>query len=1085
MNTFTRSLFSLALGLGLAGGAWAQQYMPTLEEFGKNRIQYKRFEWKVLTSTNFEIYFYGDAQNTATLAAQFAESDFDRITEVLGYTPYSRTKIFLYNSLSDQNQSNIGITQGGSARDTREESLSKSRIQVSFPGNQVEFRRKLVQEIAAVFVYDMLYGGSLKDALQSSLLLTLPDWFMMGITAYIAEGWSTHLDNYVRDAALAKRLRKPSSLSGPEAQVVGQSIWNYIAERYGRDNISNILNLTRIIRNEQTSIASTLGVPYTRFLNEWRDFYAGMATNVSENYQPLPGTSRLKSFPMFRETSINRVRLSPDHKYVAYSLSERGKYSVTVVDVQSGKRTELISRGSRVFDQQRVQPPLVAWMRGNAPAVIFEDQGRLQLNLYNPMDERGAGKVRVKRPLKSFNQINDFDVSDDGSALVLSADRKGQNDLFLFNVNRSAVLPLTNDLYDDLTPTFVGRSSSQVVFVSNRLLDTLSQDKGTYKTLRERFGVFLHEGSPRAQAVTRLIDSVSVAASGLPGLGRLSQPVASDAGTVYFISDAQGIRNVYRFDTLSRLVRPVTQFRNDLLSYDLDPTSGALAYVAEEGTEEIVGFVPKVELTRESSGTPTPRVSQLEGKGWTAGRRPAPTMKSELKTATPADPTATPKPGGLVLREGEVNTDDYKFDIEAYKLTERRTERPSKNPSLSTRTLRRDNIRLKGPTPYRDAFVVNSNEGSFLVDPVRNFGYRHVLTMNDLLENNLIRAGIFITPNFRNTDIFGEYHYLPRRLDYSVRFDRRTIYTDRESVDIRKYRYNSLTATVAYPINEVLRVSISPFYTLTRIIESGPNTIPNTDQTSDYTGARAEIVFDNTTTNGMNMLEGTRFKIKYQEYLGLRSSAQSFNRLTVDLRNYLKIHRDLILATRVSFGHSAGNSPKLDLMGGMDNWLFYTQETRNSDNPINPEIADNRDLLFTNFVTPLRGFNFNKLAGNSHLLFNAELRLPLVRYLYRGPITSNFLRNFQLVGFTDIGTAWKGNQGPFSRQNSLNTEVVGGGGNAFSATVTNFKNPYLIGYGAGVRTLFLGYFTKFDVAWGLEDKTVQAPIFYLSLGYDF
>lgn len=1071
MTNFTR-LIGLALVLGATGIARGQQYMPTLEEFGKNRVQYKRFDWKVLTTTNFEVYFYGDAQTAATLAAQYAEADFDRTTEVLGYTPYSRTKIFLYSSVSDLNQSNIGITLS-SERDNQEEGLSKSRIEIAFPGNQVEFRRQLVREIAAVFVYDMLYGGSLKDALQSSLLLTLPDWFMSGITAYIAEGWSTNLDSYVRDAAWNKRLRKPSSLSGPEAQLVGHSIWNYIAERYGRDNISNILNLTRIIRNEQTSIASTLGVPYTRFLNEWRDYYATMAGTVAEGYQALPATSRLKSFPLFRETNVNRVKLSPDQKYVAYAVSEKGRFSVAVVDAQNGKRTELLSRGHKLLNRHNFQNPLVAWVRGNAPALVFEERGRLWLYIYNPMGERGAGRVRVKRALNTFNQIDDFDMSDDGSVAVLSADRRGQNDLFLYNVNRSVVQQLTNDLYDDLTPSFVGRSNSQVVFVSNRLRDTLNADRGTYKTIRDRLSLFVHEGNPRAVSVTRLADS----------LGRISQPIAADSGTVYFLSEERGIRNVYRYDTLSKTTQPVTSFRSDLLTYDFNPATGGLTYVANEAGEVHVGYIPRLDLSRESAVLYTPRVALMEG-------RALPTIAKE-SVATPDAPTAAKpteqKANGMVLRPGEVDTDDYKFNIEAFKVTERRNDRPTKISSgLTTKTLRRDNIRIKGPVDYNDRFVVNSNEGSFLVDPIRNFGYRHVLTMNDLLENNLVKAGIFITPNFRNSDIFAEYHYLPRRLDYSVRFDRRTILVEKFNDNLQKYRYNKITATVAYPINEAMRVSVSPFYVLTRLVETGPAAVPNNDKTSDYTGARAEFVFDNTMTNGMNMLEGTRIKVKYQRYTGLRSSRESFDRFNVDARNYTKIHRDLILATRISYGRSGGRSPKFDLLGGMDNWLFFNREPRSAENPLNTsDIEDNRDLFFTDFVTPMRGFNYNKLAGTSHLLFNAELRLPLVRYLYRGPITSNFLRNFQLVGFTDVGTAWKGDRGPFSRQNSLNTETVGGGGNAFSATVTNFKNPYLIGYGAGVRTIFLGYYTKFDMAWGLEDRTVQAPIFYLTLGYDF
>ncbi|MDR6194178.1 BamA/TamA family outer membrane protein [Siphonobacter sp. SORGH_AS_0500] len=154
------------------------------------------------------------------------------------------------------------------------------------------------------------------------------------------------------------------------------------------------------------------------------------------------------------------------------------------------------------------------------------------------------------------------------------------------------------------------------------------------------------------------------------------------------------------------------------------------------------------------------------------------------------------------------------------------------------------------------------------------------------------------------------------------------------------------------------------------------------------------------------------------------------------------------------------------------------------ENPLSPYTTDYRNVFFTDFVTPLRGFRMNKLSGESYLLFNAELRWPVFRVLSRGPLTSTFLQNFQLTAFTDVGTAWTGN-GPFSRQNSLNTEIVSAPGSVWTATVNNFKNPYLIGYGVGVRTLFLGYYVKGDFAWGVEDKTTQTPILHISLGHDF
>ncbi|MEQ9413061.1 MAG: biopolymer transporter Tol, partial [Cyclobacteriaceae bacterium] len=79
------------------------------ENFGKNRIQYKQFDWQYLTSENFDVYYYDNRRKVATEAIQYLEGEFDRITDLIGYPPYLKTKVFLYNSITDLQQSNIGL----------------------------------------------------------------------------------------------------------------------------------------------------------------------------------------------------------------------------------------------------------------------------------------------------------------------------------------------------------------------------------------------------------------------------------------------------------------------------------------------------------------------------------------------------------------------------------------------------------------------------------------------------------------------------------------------------------------------------------------------------------------------------------------------------------------------------------------------------------------------------------------------------------------------------------------------------------------------------------------------------------------
>ncbi|GAB3563627.1 hypothetical protein GCM10027578_07680 [Spirosoma luteolum] len=1081
----------VGLWLGTLGVAAAQNY-PSLERFGKNRIQYRNFDWKIIRTANFEIYHYQDGAQLANLTAQYAESEFDRITELLGYTPYNRVKIFLFNSPQELAQSNIGLnTQGGLS--SRELDLSKSRIELAFTGDQVSFRRQIVRDVAMLFVYDMLYGGSLKDALQNSLLLTLPDWFMPGIAAYIADGNSLELDDYMRDVALTHPVKKPSVLAGAEAERVGQSIWNYIVQRYGRDNVSNILNLTRIIRNEQRSISSTLGVPYSRFLREWNEYYAGMANTVGQAYRSGGDDFQLKVSGDEGSMALRSLKLSKDKQYIAYSTVRDGKFSVEVVNTATRKKTTVLTGGYRLDGQPvRTSTPLLAWQRDNQLIVLTNEGGQNLMYQFASFEKKP--KRQFRRVVNGLSQIVSVDASDDGGSLILSADRQGQNDLFLYSINRGSYQQITNDLYDDMNPQFVGRTARQIVFSSNRTDDTLGVTKGTYRDIRDRMNLFSHEGSARDRSLTRLTDSLINA----------TQPIPAGEQLVYFLNDEAGIRNLYRLNTESGSIGQLTTLAESIRLYDLNPESGAFVYSSLKNGQEYIGFRSKLDLTQSTSAVPTPRGASLRSAAARqAAIRAAQTpiavrrdtvARTDTARATTAPAAVTVGPGRLALGPGEVDTDNYQFDADVLKAVEARQRRSATAPAAAQaplpRSRRRENITIRGPFPYKGIFGINDATSSWRIDPVRGFGYSQDVTLTDLLENHVLRAGLFITTTLRNSDLFAEYTNLKHRVDFGARVDRQTLFVDAAGLT-QKYRYNRFGVSASYPISVTTRFTVSPFYAITRLIDL--TSFSEADRTSDFAGLRAEVVFDNAKSSGMNQLVGTKAKLRFEEYAGLRSADEGFRRITLDLRHYQRLHRDLVLATRLSISQSGGPSPKQSTLGGMDNWIGSPGAIKEqiAANPLlipnqipNQIPYDYRNIFFTDFAAPLRGFRQGKLTGTSHMLFNAELRLPLVRYLYRGNVTSNFLRNLQLVAFTDIGTAWAG-KGPFSQQNSLNTEVVGGPPIPFRATVTNFKNPFLIGYGAGVRTVLFGYFAKFDYGWGLENKVVSKPIAYLTLGYDF
>nr|HAD51452.1 hypothetical protein [Algoriphagus sp.] len=86
----------LFLGLWLSAGMALAQFDQ--ERFGKNRVQHKEFEWYFYSSNNFEVYYYDRGGANAKMAIEYLESEFQRLTQMIGYVAYTKPKIYIYNT---------------------------------------------------------------------------------------------------------------------------------------------------------------------------------------------------------------------------------------------------------------------------------------------------------------------------------------------------------------------------------------------------------------------------------------------------------------------------------------------------------------------------------------------------------------------------------------------------------------------------------------------------------------------------------------------------------------------------------------------------------------------------------------------------------------------------------------------------------------------------------------------------------------------------------------------------------------------------------------------------------------------------
>lgn len=1084
--------------------AYSQQ---SRETFGKNRFQYRQFDWQYISGENFDVYYYDNRKGNASESLTYLEAEFDRITDLIGFPSYFKIKVFVYNSLSDLRQSNVGLNHTAMSAGGETEFV-KSHIEVAYTGTSQEFKEELLSKTSELLINEMMYGGNLKDIFQNALLLNLPDWFVQGAIYYVSKGWSAEMDDFVRDLVQSNNPKKFSKLEGREAALAGQSFWNFVAEKYGKSSVHNILNYTRVTRNEEKSLLITLGISYKNLLNEWEQFYKQMAVHANKSYVVPSKENQLTKQPI-RHVNYTSVKVSPDGRNVAYAENDRGHFSITVKSLESGKEKTILRGGTRVIGQRvDYSNPLIDWADANTLGVVGIKQGEYWFWLYDLTTQS-----KLPRQLEKFNNIRSINFSANGRLAIMSADFEGKNDLYLLSTRRDRTRRLTNDTFDDLDPSFIP-GTNRIVFASNRASDSLRTTKRVALTdLTDKYNLFVFDLDSANTTLKRLTNTLS----------KDFAPHALNSNVFYYLSDQRGIVNLFKYDATTGIYSQVSNFSSSILTYDLNPENKTLAFVSNKNLVQHIYVDPNFDPNRQVF-TPSTRRKELQQarnirERKTSNESRTMSVKELLNArikATQSDTVsvkvdvydslsaktdslsiqldsipAVKKDSVAAQKEDPVNTDNYSFEDEVVK-------EPKTSESFLSRYVKaRDKQKVSGPYPYDPKFSASNLVTSAVIDPLRGFGLLIETQMNDMLENYRIYGGLMASFDFKSGDVYAEFQYLPKYIDFSFRFDRKAVYwetltsADGNPPDNYNYSLNKLEVGASLPLNDRTRFTLKPFGTLTRSVNLGPSGLTSSSPTqiplnNYYAGTKAELIYDNAIITGANLIEGTRGKVSFTHHEHIADNMMSFSQVSIDLRHYQKIYKEIVLAVRGFGGSFFGNAPKQYLLGGMDNWAFNDSRVDGASstgqpNPLGAS-GENQDLLFVEYATNLRGFDYATLFGNKVLLANVEFRLPLVRALSDSQISSNFFRNLQLTAFYDIGTSWSG-QAPFSEGTSVSYEVINKP--PYEIEIKNYLNPWLYSYGFGMRSVILGYYMKFDLAWPTVNFKREDPRLSVTLGYDF
>jgi hypothetical protein len=588
-----------------------------------------------------------------------------------------------------------------------------------------------------------------------------------------------------------------------------------------------------------------------------------------------------------------------------------------------------------------------------------------------------------------------------------------------------------------------------------------------------------------------------------------------DKGYFTFLSDENGIRNRYlaRFDSAISFIDttthyryftttvPITDYSRNIEQHDVSPKAGKSAEILfnKNGYRLFITDLPdpaKLTGLRLQNSIFMTRVQEAAVKADQDSLQ----MKKDPSKKRKRFVTVSSEeqdPGVAVAKEPSftrIDINNYVFDKQAFvKLSVRDTmpsqpaveaEPEKKKPEIPKQLNYLVEYTVNKLVSQVDFTYLNTNYQAFsgngypiYLKPGLNAFLR--VGVSDLLENYRITGGVRLTFNLRNNEYLLSFSNLKKRLDKEFTLHRQVLEntTDGNLFSIFRMHTHEAYYRWSWPFNQVLSIRGTATFRNDRTVFLAINDtnlrIPNSYK--NWTGLKGELVFDATRKLGLNLYLGTRYKVFSEYWQQVSPDQTTLFVVGADFRNYQRIHRTLIWANRFAASSSFGNNKLIYYMGGVDNWLAPRFNT-------NVPIATDNNYAYQTLATNMRGFEQNIRNGNSFAVLNSELRWPVFRYFANRPIKSDFVNNFQLVAFGDLGTAWNG-PSPYSKENSLYKKVIRQG--PMTITLENEIEPIVGGYGFGLRTRFLGYFMRADWAWGVEDMRVQDGTFYFSLSLDF
>ncbi len=450
-------LLALAASLLVAPGPASAQFVPY---YGKNKVKYDNFSWRVYKSPHFEVFYYPEFEQHLERLTSYLESGYLKISTGLKHEMPNPIPVIFYKTHSEFQQTNLfpAFVPEGVAAFT-EPLLNRMVIPIDEPADQLQ--GLITHEMVHAFAFDLIPRGIGFGISQRAI----PLWVDEGLADYFRGIWEPLDLMMIRDAALTDRVPKLSraefeAFSGRLVYNMGHACFEYMEARYGKEGIRQFLYTLR----KGILGGSTEELFKQAFRTTPEEFDAGFDKWLKERFKPYRDQQRPDDFgrdlsPNPEKTSFTQAfgfAPSPSGEIAAVITANRsdGEADVVLVSTKDGTVIQNLTPGfdtdweSFGINSEFVAGRSIAFSPSGDYVGFFGRTGKgRSFFLVSAID--GTTKKRVPVPL---DETQAPCLLADGKTLLFAALKEGVSDIWSLDLETGAVTNLTRDEYADNNP---------------------------------------------------------------------------------------------------------------------------------------------------------------------------------------------------------------------------------------------------------------------------------------------------------------------------------------------------------------------------------------------------------------------------------------------------------------------------------------------------------------------------------------------------------------------------------------------------------------------------------------------------------